>query len=147
MSQSPLAIQGGPKAVTKDPGDIFRWPIVTEEDEQAVLEVLRAGGMSGNEVTLQFAREFADWNGRAYGLGYPNGTQWGFVFSHKRFSQTAFVRYFYEDGRLRNKANSEGTDLVHLYECRLTSERAILDTIEQIQQEMEEFHELLTNHK
>jgi hypothetical protein len=27
-----LALQGGPKAVTADPGDVFRWPIVTAED-------------------------------------------------------------------------------------------------------------------
>ena len=28
-----LAILGGPKSITKDPGDIFTWPIVTKEDE------------------------------------------------------------------------------------------------------------------
>ena len=33
-----LAVNGGPKAVTCDPGDIFTWPIVTREDEDAVLE-------------------------------------------------------------------------------------------------------------
>ena len=32
-----LAINGGPKAVQSDPGDIFKWPIITAEDEQAVL--------------------------------------------------------------------------------------------------------------
>ena len=38
-----LALLGGPTAITTDTGDLFRWPTVTEEDEQAVLEVLRAG--------------------------------------------------------------------------------------------------------
>ncbi|MHB9133341.1 MAG: DegT/DnrJ/EryC1/StrS family aminotransferase [Armatimonadota bacterium] len=69
-----LALQGGPKAVTQDPGNLFTWPIVTKEDEDAVLEVLRRGAMSGNEITKQFEREFADWVGMQYGLGYPNGT-------------------------------------------------------------------------
>jgi len=69
------AILGGPKAVTKDPGDIFKWPIVTKEDEDAVLEVLRAGAMSGTNVTKQFEREFAAWMGMKHALAYCNGTE------------------------------------------------------------------------
>ena len=72
---SALALFGGPKAVTCDPGDIFKWPIVTEEDEAAVLDVLRRGAMSGTEITKQFEREFADWMGMRYALGYCNGTE------------------------------------------------------------------------
>ncbi|MFQ6098780.1 MAG: hypothetical protein ACE5O2_13715 [Armatimonadota bacterium] len=34
-ASSELALLGGPRAVRTDPGDIFMWPIVTEEDEQA----------------------------------------------------------------------------------------------------------------
>jgi len=70
-----LAINGGPKAVTCDPGDIFKWPIVTREDEEAVLDVLRRGAMSGTDITKQFEREFADWMGMKYALGYCNGTE------------------------------------------------------------------------
>ncbi|MHC4714055.1 MAG: DegT/DnrJ/EryC1/StrS family aminotransferase [Planctomycetota bacterium] len=73
-TSSSLALLGGAKAVTKDPGDIFKWPIVTSEDEQAVLEVLRAGKMSGNDVSKQFEFEFAQWMGLEYALTYPNGT-------------------------------------------------------------------------
>lgn len=73
-AKSALAIHGGPKAVQSDPGDIFRWPIITEEDEQAVLEVLRAGGMSGIDVTQRFEEEFAAWHGVAYALGHSSGT-------------------------------------------------------------------------
>ncbi len=69
-----LAIQGGPQQITSDPGDLFRWPIVTDEDEQAVLDVLRQGTMSGTEITKVFEREFADWIGATYALGYCNGT-------------------------------------------------------------------------
>lgn len=75
MSTSPLALFGGPKAITLDPGNLFTWPIVTAEDEAAVLEVLRRGGMSGTDVTKQFEAEFAAWAGTAFALGYPNGTE------------------------------------------------------------------------
>ena len=69
-----LALFGGPKAVTRDPGDLFDWPIVTREDEEAVLDVLRRRAMSGSEVTEAFEREFAAWQGRRYALGYNSGT-------------------------------------------------------------------------
>lgn len=71
---SELALFGGPKAVTKDPGDIFAWPIITKEDEEACLEVLRKGGMSGTDVTMKFEKEFAAWNGTKYALGFSSGT-------------------------------------------------------------------------
>ena len=73
-SSPALALLGGPKSVTLDVGDLFRWPIVTREDEDAVLSVLRAGSMSGNEITKQFEAEFAQWIGRGHALAYPNGT-------------------------------------------------------------------------
>jgi len=69
-----LALLGGPKTVQSDPGNIFTWPIITEEDEQAVLEVLRRGAMSGTDVTMQFEKEFAEWQGTRYALGMNNGT-------------------------------------------------------------------------
>jgi len=57
MSMEKLALLGGPRAVTQEPGDFFRWPIVTKEDEEAVLEVLRRGAMSGLDVTNRFEEE------------------------------------------------------------------------------------------
>ncbi len=69
-----LALNGGDKAVKSDPGDTFTWPIVTAEDETAVLEVLRRGGMSGTEVTRQFEGELADWFGTEYALCHNSGT-------------------------------------------------------------------------
>ncbi len=74
MKASTLALLGGPCAVTLDPGDTFRWPIVTEADEAAVLAVLRAGTMSGIDVTQQFEQDFAAWQGRRYALGFNTGT-------------------------------------------------------------------------
>ena len=73
-STGTLAIHGGPKTVTADPGDSFKWPIVTKEDESAVLEVLRRGAMSGSDVSEQFESEFAEWMGTEYALTFPNGT-------------------------------------------------------------------------
>ncbi|HUV07999.1 MAG TPA: DegT/DnrJ/EryC1/StrS family aminotransferase, partial [Spirochaetia bacterium] len=64
-----LALLGGEKAVRKDPGKIFSWPIVTEEDEQAVLSVLRQGKMSDMDQTKEFEKEFARWMGMKYALG------------------------------------------------------------------------------
>ncbi len=69
-----LAILGGPKAIQTDIGDIFTWPIITKEDEDAVLDVLRRRAMSGTDVTKQFEAEFANWIGVKYALGFNNGT-------------------------------------------------------------------------
>jgi hypothetical protein len=46
------AILGGPKAVTGDQEAANRWPIITAEDEHAVLEVMRSGELSCHPVTL-----------------------------------------------------------------------------------------------
>ncbi|MCP4638915.1 MAG: DegT/DnrJ/EryC1/StrS family aminotransferase [bacterium] len=69
-----LAIHGGPKTVTADCGKATAWPLITKEDEDAVLEVLRAGSMSGTDITKEFEKEFAAYLGVEYCLGYCNGT-------------------------------------------------------------------------
>jgi len=69
-----LAILGGPKAVQTDPGDIFVWPIITQEDEDACLECLRRGAMSGTDITVEFEKEFAAWHGVKYALAHNTGT-------------------------------------------------------------------------
>ena len=69
-----LAIHGGPKAVTKDWSDVFRWPIITEEDEAAVLEVLRSGDMSGTGITKEFEQDCSEYFGVPYCLAHCNGT-------------------------------------------------------------------------
>lgn len=62
--------------------DAFSWPILTDEDERAVLDVLRRGAMSESDVTEAFEREFADWQGRTFALGYNAGTaaMWGAMY-------------------------------------------------------------------
>ncbi len=71
---STLALLGGKKSVRSNPKDIFTWPIITKEIETAVLKVLRAGNMSGSDVTKKFERGFADWHKMKYGLGCSTGT-------------------------------------------------------------------------
>lgn len=75
MSRSEkLALFGGDKAVAADPGNLFKWPIITEEDEAAALDVLRRGAMSGTEITQRFEAEFAEWADTPYALAFNNGT-------------------------------------------------------------------------
>ena len=69
-----LALLGGEKAVKSEQADIFKWPVVTDRHEQAVLTVLRAGQMSGIEITKEFEKKYAEELGRKYGLAYHNGT-------------------------------------------------------------------------
>jgi perosamine synthetase len=71
---SRLALLGGSKAVQSDAGDLFDWPLVTPEVEAGVLEVLRAGKMSGLDVTQEFEKEFAAWHGVRYALAHNTGT-------------------------------------------------------------------------
>lgn len=73
-TQSRPALFGGPKSITRDPGNLFTWPIITQEDEEAALEVLRAGNMSGTDVTRKFEQEFAEWMGVKHALAFNNGT-------------------------------------------------------------------------
>ena len=53
---------------------MFTWPVITREDEEAALEVLRAGKMSATDVTVKFEREFAAWHGMKYALAHNTGT-------------------------------------------------------------------------
>ncbi|MFA9479507.1 DegT/DnrJ/EryC1/StrS family aminotransferase [Phycisphaerales bacterium AB-hyl4] len=71
-----LAIQGAEPALPPSEGDerLFHWPIVTAEDEQAVLDVMRAGTMSGTSITKQFEAEYATWQGSRHALCTCNGT-------------------------------------------------------------------------
>lgn len=73
-STKALALHGGPKAVRNDPGDIFTWPIITQEDEGAVLDVLRAGKMSQTDITVEFEKELAEWHEMDYALCHNTGT-------------------------------------------------------------------------
>ncbi|MCE9589694.1 MAG: DegT/DnrJ/EryC1/StrS family aminotransferase [Planctomycetes bacterium] len=74
LTAQTLAIKGGPKAVEKVDPTLFAWPIVTKEDEEAVLDVVRRGAMSSNDISKLFEADFAKWMGTKYCLSYPSGT-------------------------------------------------------------------------
>ena len=69
-----LAILGGGKTVTLNNPELFKWPKINESDEQAVLVALRAGSISGTDITLKFEKELANFFGSEYALCYVNGT-------------------------------------------------------------------------
>ncbi len=73
-SRSDLALFGGEPALAGDPGDLFRWPVITGEDEEAVLDVLRRGAMSDFDVTLEFEKELGEWFGLPHVLCHNTGT-------------------------------------------------------------------------
>jgi dTDP-4-amino-4,6-dideoxygalactose transaminase len=73
MNGKPV-ILGGRPLLADPPKALFHWPIITQEDEAAAIDVLRRGATSGTDVTRQFEAEFAAWQGREYALGYCNGT-------------------------------------------------------------------------
>lgn len=71
-----LALLGGtpvldPKTV---PESLFKWPILTKEDEDAAMDVIRNNKFSGTDITEKFQEEFAEWQGRKYAIAYCNGT-------------------------------------------------------------------------
>ena len=47
---------------------LFKWPIVTEEDEEAVLDALRNHNLSGTNITREFEKDFASWLGTDHAL-------------------------------------------------------------------------------
>jgi len=70
-----LAFLGGTPVIEKEPFDtMFNWPILTQEDEDAALEVVRNNKFSGTDITEKFQDEFAAWQGREYAIAYCNGT-------------------------------------------------------------------------
>jgi len=73
MNNDPV-ILGGKPIIIDPPEDLFKWPIITKEDEDAALDVLRRGAMSDTDITREFEKEFKTWQGREYALGYNNGT-------------------------------------------------------------------------
>ncbi len=69
-----LAINGGPEAVTKDPGEIFVHPIIDDRDEQALTDMLHSRQMSSIEPSLALEEQYAQWQGTEYALAHNTGT-------------------------------------------------------------------------
>lgn len=69
-----LALNGGPKAITLNQEKALQWPVLTEEDEQAVLGVMRRNETSLSDEPLKLEKEFAEYLGAEYALAEINGT-------------------------------------------------------------------------
>ena len=73
-----LAILGGEPVFTREDREpinaIRQWPIITEEDEAAALEVIRTNNFSNTDITEKFEAEFAAWNQTKHAVAYCNGT-------------------------------------------------------------------------
>ena len=72
-SMARLAINGGEKAVTI-PNSEARLPIVSEEDIQAAVDLMRKGEISVSPIVEEFEKEFAQYIGTEYGLASNSGT-------------------------------------------------------------------------
>ncbi len=72
--QTRPAILGGSPAVTLDDSGCYRWPLITDREEQAVLEVLRSGDLSFHPVTRQLEDDYRRLLGREFALAHCNGT-------------------------------------------------------------------------
>lgn len=68
------AILGGPRAVTMDGSEANRWPLLTAEDEAAVLNVIRHGDLSLHPVTRELEDDYRMRCGRRHALAHCNGT-------------------------------------------------------------------------
>ena len=69
-----LALLGGTPVLTSQPGELFKWPIMTQEDYDAAMDVVYNNKFSGTDITEKFQEEFATWQGRKYAIAYCNGT-------------------------------------------------------------------------
>ena len=69
-----LALLGGEPVIKEEPKELFAWPILTEEDKAAAMDVIVRNRFSGREITEKLQEEFAQWQGRKYAIAYCNGT-------------------------------------------------------------------------
>ena len=69
-----LALLGGEPVIREKPQSLFAWPIMTDEDKAAAMDVVENNKFSGTDITEKFQEEFAAWQGRKYAIAYCNGT-------------------------------------------------------------------------
>ena len=68
------AVLGGSPAVTLDQTAANRWPLLGEEEEKAVLRVLRDGDLSTHRVIRELEEDYRQFTGMPYALAHCNGT-------------------------------------------------------------------------
>ncbi|MCZ6448316.1 MAG: aminotransferase class I/II-fold pyridoxal phosphate-dependent enzyme [Alphaproteobacteria bacterium] len=68
------AILGGRPLVTLDQERATRWPELTREDEEAVLQIIRDGNISTHPVIHELEADYAKFTGMPYALAHNSGT-------------------------------------------------------------------------
>lgn len=68
------AILGGAPAVTLDQKEANRWPVLTSEDETAVIDVMRDGDISTHRVIRELEDDYKQYFDMPYALAHNNGT-------------------------------------------------------------------------
>ena len=69
-----LAIHGGAPAITADQTEASRWPIVGQQEMDAVAEATLSGGWSDIETAIRLEEQWAAYIGVRYALAHNNGT-------------------------------------------------------------------------
>ena len=68
------AILGAAPLVQADHAAANHWPLLGEEDEQAVLQVIRDGNLSFHSVVRELEADYRSLTGRRFALAHNNGT-------------------------------------------------------------------------
>lgn len=68
------AILGGTPAISLDQTEANRWPIITSEDEESVLRVLRSGQISISDEVAALEDDYRTWLGVKHAVAHNNGT-------------------------------------------------------------------------
>ncbi len=68
------AILGGTTCVKADSAAANRWPVLSGEDETAVLNIIRNGNLSTHHVIRELEDDYRNFTGRPYALAHCNGT-------------------------------------------------------------------------
>lgn len=68
------AILGGLPSVTLNHEPSNKWPLLTDDDENAVLKIIRDGNISTHQVIRELENAYAEFTGQSYSLAHNNGT-------------------------------------------------------------------------
>jgi perosamine synthetase len=68
------AILGGDQAITLNQVEANAWPIISTQDEQAVLDVLRSGNLSLHPIVGELEEAYKKRTGRNFAVTHNNGT-------------------------------------------------------------------------
>ena len=68
------AILGGLPAINLSHGPTNKWPDLSSDDEDAVLQIIRDGNISTHPIIRELEKAYANFTGQTYSLAHNNGT-------------------------------------------------------------------------